>query len=959
MSLSVTYPKRVSFNNIHPIFIDPFIPQHIPPQYEKPEDYINDPNVVSKNREISDLNLGYGGGKINDISKTLSNSNNFKSTFVKKKRLNSLPPPPEKSILKKSKCNNHNTHHHLNINNNNKLRKNSATSSSSVLFSDSENEDDETKQSELEAYDAYDDDDTALENNRFLSKLAPRKKSLVEMTTEEILALDEQFSKKTVSLDKFSFDSTPSFYTDNTITKKNERSGSNNYTKAKLDNFSKNGKYPTKRTISHGSCCLTVKHSDFPNILSKENTNDSNNNNDDDDNNDSEELTTTNNLSSTSTITNKKKKRNYKTYLKNINTKENLLAKKLNENTRVIMTVISGKNSTWSTIDYFLKDIAKDGDIFIITCSLPISELTTHKLRKKKSNTNGNSSNTTNNNHHDDSFVNTNEEGLYHNDTTYTTSLQEAQKISEVIMNYTLAKLEKLNPTVKLQITVELMNTKDSSENYKESLKIYSPKLILMGTTLKNSILQDAKKNSSDSNNIGGGSAVNTGIAVAVAAAGGDDDVKKIMKFTPAIIQSYPVPVILVQTSTCNCPLAKANDHGNGDASPMAPGSANNTINNSSSGIDTVTPNLTAGPSQSSSSSSANQASNTIKAGSVIFKQPFAPKIEISEHHDNDDISINSSSEEDDDEDLFKDGDLSRRKSRAMTNSTNPNEFEYDEEDEILTETLLSNTSNLNETSSIFTRRLIILSTKLATDVSVDEFLDAGLSDDFAKLSFSNFDLRKTKSMFPTSHSADSSSNKNDSSVLSNGGRNSNPEIQSFGANLYKPITITSSSGSMVIDKAARAKFNEMAASVGLSPNLTSMPNSNAKSGSSIIEQYNRRMSVQTPTGSTSGPSSSSRKKSSMDPFIPVSPSTTDAQNSAPSSSSSSSNYLKVPNTYAPNSASNSTSSLTYEIPSPLMKSKTAASSNSSLVKTKSRSKSSSSATSSSKSGFFGKLFKK
>ncbi|GME85547.1 unnamed protein product [[Candida] boidinii] len=188
------------------------------------------------------------------------------------------------------------------------------------------------------------------------------------------------------------------------------------------------------------------------------------------------------------------------------------------------------------------------------------------------------------------------------------------------------------------------------------------------------------------------------------------------MKFTPAIIQSYPVPVILVQTSTCNCPLAKANDHGNGDASPMAPGSANNTINNSSSGIDTVTPNLTAGPAQSSSSSSANQASNTIKAGSVIFKQPFAPKIEISEHHDNDDISINSSSEEDDDEDLFKDGDLSRRKSRAMTNSTNPNEFEYDEEDEILTETLLSNTSNLNETSSIFTRRLIILSTKLATD---------------------------------------------------------------------------------------------------------------------------------------------------------------------------------------------------------------------------------------------------
>ncbi|GMF03994.1 unnamed protein product [[Candida] boidinii] len=129
-------------------------------------------------------------------------------------------------------------------------------------------------------------------------------------------------------------------------------------------------------------------------------------------------------------------------------------------------------------------------------------------------------------------------EGLYHNDTTYTTSLQEAQKISEVIMNYTLAKLEKLNPTVKLQITVELMNTKDSSENYKESLKIYSPKLILMGTTLKNSILQDAKKNSSDSNNIGGGSAVNTGIAVAVAAAAGDDDVKKIMKFTPAIIQS-------------------------------------------------------------------------------------------------------------------------------------------------------------------------------------------------------------------------------------------------------------------------------------------------------------------------------------------------------------------------------------------------------------------------------------
>ncbi|GME73899.1 unnamed protein product [[Candida] boidinii] len=860
-------------------------------------------------------------------------------------RLNSLPPPPEKSILKKSRVNNNTLHSNSN---NNKFRKNSATSSSSVLFSDSENEDDETKQSELEAYDAYDDDDTALENNRFLSKLAPRRKSLVEMTDEEILALDEQFSKKAINIDKFSFNSTPSVYTDNTVTKKNERSGSNgsnnNYTKAKLDNFSKNGKYPTNRTISHGSCCLTVKHSDFPNILLKENTSDSSN--DDTDDNDSEELMKANNLSSNSAITKKKKKRNYKTYLKNINTKENLLAKRLNENTRVIMTVISGKNSTWSTIDYFLKDIARDGDIFIITCSLPIAELMTHKLRKKKSNTNGCS----NTNGHDDSFVNTNEEGLYHNDTTYTISLQEAQKISEVIVNYTLAKLEKLNPTAKLQITVELMNTKDSSENYKEAIKIYSPKLVLMGTTLKNSILQNAQNSSPGPSSIHGGA-----VAANISASDSDDDVKKIMKFTPAIIQSYPVPVILVQTSTLNCPLAKAKDHGNDDAPPMTPGSTNNNIDNMSPGIDTTaTPNLT---NESVQSSSTNQTSNTIKAGSVIFKQPFVPKIEISQHRDNDDISINSSSSED--EDLFKNDDLSRRKSRAMTNATNPNEFEYDEEDEILTETLLSNTSNLNDTSSIFTRRLIILSTKLATDLSVDEFLNSGLSDDFSKLSFSNYDLKKTKSLFPTSDSTNSNSNNKDSTVLSTG-RHSDPEVQSFGANLYKPITITSSNGAMVIDKASRAKFNEMAASVGLSPNLTSIPNSNAKSGSSIIDQYNRRMSVQTPpTGSTSGPSSSSRKKSSLDPIIPASPSATNPQMSADSSSSSS-NHLKVPSTYTSKSASNSTSSLTYEIPSPLMKLKTAGSSNSSLVKTKSRSKSSgSSGTSPSKSGFFGKLFKK
>ncbi|GMF70837.1 unnamed protein product [[Candida] boidinii] len=209
----------------------------------------------------------------------------------------------------------------------------------------------------------------------------------------------------------------------------------------------------------------------------------------------------------------------------------------------------------------------------------------THKLRKKKSNTNGCS----NTNGHDDSFVNTNEEGLYHNDTTYTISLQEAQKISEVIVNYTLAKLEKLNPTAKLQITVELMNTKDSSENYKEAIKIYSPKLVLMGTTLKNSILQNAQNSSPGPSSIHGGA-----VAANISASDSDDDVKKIMKFTPAIIQSYPVPVILVQTSTLNCPLAKAKDHGNDDAPPMTPGSTNNNIDNMSPGIDTTaTPNLT------------------------------------------------------------------------------------------------------------------------------------------------------------------------------------------------------------------------------------------------------------------------------------------------------------------------------------------------------------------------------
>lgn len=139
---------------------------------------------------------------------------------------------------------------------------------------------------------------------------APRKEerrftsSLAGLSDQEVLAMDKQYSHRSVNPESFEFSAT------------GQVNGKEEDVRGKMDLTTFHNKYSTHPSMTHGSCCIRVMHSEFPFSESGN------------------------------------------SYYAG-----------------VYLAVISGRRHTWSAIDFAIENLVNDGDILVISASLEMSQV--------------------------------------------------------------------------------------------------------------------------------------------------------------------------------------------------------------------------------------------------------------------------------------------------------------------------------------------------------------------------------------------------------------------------------------------------------------------------------------------------------------------------------------------------------------------------------------------------------
>lgn len=310
------YTRRVSFDSLNPnIQVEPDEPIHIPPQYYNNSIYKHS-NSATPNKRTLDLNFGYEpSSNHQDIHKVFDsfqeiNNKNYKSLYhtSTRRKIPKLPPPPEKSILKK------------NFNN------------ESIQLND-------------QIPKSFNDND---QSNSFASVLPSqqRKKSLVEMTPEELIAMDQQF-RTGVNLDDFKFDGDNylPFHNLSSIDSKKPKNGLPNIDKLVGNIVTVNNKKLLKSTsINYKSFSVSFRHrlmtayidqvyEKFPDSPTK----------------------------ASSGVTDES----------DYNIENEKEADERPESLRELIVYISGRKHTWDSINWVLKNFLIDGDHLVIISQLP------------------------------------------------------------------------------------------------------------------------------------------------------------------------------------------------------------------------------------------------------------------------------------------------------------------------------------------------------------------------------------------------------------------------------------------------------------------------------------------------------------------------------------------------------------------------------------------------------------
>ncbi|ANZ75177.1 BA75_02289T0 [Komagataella pastoris] len=316
-----------------------------------------------------------------------------------------------------------------------------------------------------------------------------RRKSYAGMTDEEVLALDKQFAHASLDLDSFSFTSQlskPSSYYQSASTSTKTTYGKTGYSR----------EYPTRPVVSLGSYGLTMSHVgvDTPKPVER--------------------------YPSVS-VPESNAKKEISRYLQRVNAS-------VLESTpryRVILTVISGRKHTWSSLDYILRDLVQDNDHVVVVASLPVRE----SSNKAKINS---------------SIENRNDKGLYQAPKSFDVDLEHTKAVCENIQRYCLETLRESHNPAKIRVSVELLNCKSSKQCLKDMYKLYQPVLTVLGIkeytqSRQNSYVFGKKRTASVTSVLGPG--LNGKYKV------GD---RSIMKFSSFAIEKSPVPVIYVKESS-------------------------------------------------------------------------------------------------------------------------------------------------------------------------------------------------------------------------------------------------------------------------------------------------------------------------------------------------------------------------------------------------------------------------
>lgn len=293
-SMSTAYTRRVSFDSLNPsIQVEPDEPIHIPPQYSSRA------KTTSSKRTL-DLNFGYEpSSKHQDLYKVFDsfqeiNNKGYKSNLsTTRRKIPKLPPPPNKSILKRSVDD---------------------VQDQGAAIPKSFNENDQ--------------------QNSFASVLPSqqRKKSLVEMTAEELLAMDAQF-RTGVNLDEFKFDGDNylPFHNLSSIDSKKPKNGLPNIDKLVGNIVTVNNRKLLKtNSINFNSYTVSFRHRLMTKFIDQ--TYESFETDEEEDEEEDDERP---------------------------------------ESLRELIVYISGRRHTWDSINWVLKNFLVDGDHLVIISQLP------------------------------------------------------------------------------------------------------------------------------------------------------------------------------------------------------------------------------------------------------------------------------------------------------------------------------------------------------------------------------------------------------------------------------------------------------------------------------------------------------------------------------------------------------------------------------------------------------------
>ncbi|CAK9441621.1 uncharacterized protein LODBEIA_P54890 [Lodderomyces beijingensis] len=286
------FSKRVSFNNLNPeddsnVLSNQPIYNQAGSNPSSPSSYsqFKRNNSGSSAQNVSSLLSGVPQVKKPDIvlsSVFMTNANPNHSTSIARKRRLKLPSPPEKSILK-----NRVSRQQLDYNERfqGKIAEgtiNYHEDDIDIHVNDNDNDDNDNNDNNNNDAEGEDNDDDDDNNEEAIDASAeagspisgpiaakPRRKSYAEMTDEELMALDPQFSNfksRATTFDSFKFDNQKMFY-------REERRSSATQVAAALKSQQKQQSqqqqqhpYPTSNENNYRSIALTVRHNRYDQV---------------------------------------------------------------------------------------------------------------------------------------------------------------------------------------------------------------------------------------------------------------------------------------------------------------------------------------------------------------------------------------------------------------------------------------------------------------------------------------------------------------------------------------------------------------------------------------------------------------------------------------------------------------------------------------------------------------------